>query len=73
MYFPGFWRNNIAFTLNDHEFERYQLQEKFIFWQLVAKTANFADIKQNNSVFTQKKKKQTRILKLSLMRNHECY
>ena len=41
---------------NDHGFNKYQLQKKFIFWQFVAKIANFADIR-NNSTFMQKEKK----------------
>ena len=43
---------------NEHKFQNYQLQKKFIFRQLVKKIVNFADIRQNNSVFMEKKKKK---------------
>ena len=43
---------------NDSRFKKYQLRKKFTFWQLVAKIANFLDIRQNKSVITQKKKKK---------------
>ena len=43
---------------NEHEFNNYQLREKFIFRQLLMKIVNFAVIKQNKSVFTQKKEKR---------------
>ena len=66
-----FWRNNSAFMQSDHEFKKYQLWKKYIFWQLGTKIANFADIWQNNSVFTQKKK--WAFLKLSVTGNHEFY
>ena len=45
---------------NDSGFEKYKLQEKFIFWQLVVKIEHFKnihnnDIRQNNNVLMQKK------------------
>ena len=46
------------FQLNDYGFKKYQLRKKFIFWQLVAKIANFTDIRQNNSIFAKKKKEK---------------
>ena len=44
--------------LNDHEFKKYQLQKKFIFWQLVTEITNFADIWCNNNVFMQNEIKE---------------
>ena len=53
-YFAGFQRINSALMQNDHRFKNYQLQMKFIFQQLVS---NFTNIRQQNSIFRQKKKK----------------
>ena len=64
----GFGRNS-GLMQNNRESKKYELWEKSIFRQLATKIANFADIRQNNSVFRQK----TCILKLSVMRNHEFY
>ena len=60
---------------NDREFKKYQLQKKFVFWQLGMKITNFANIRRNNSIFTQKKEKKLSvcILKLSVARNHKFY
>ena len=49
------------------------MRKKFTCRQLVAKIANFADISQNNCIFTQKKKKKKRYLKLSIARKAEFY
>ena len=42
----------------DREFKKYQLWKKFLFQQLVAKITHFANIRQNNSILTQKEKKK---------------
>ena len=68
-YFAGFRPNNSVFMQNSCGFNKYQLWKKFIFWQLVAKILNCADIRQNNSSFTHTHTK--RILKLAVGRNHE--
>ena len=57
-YFASFQRNNSVIVQNDCGFKKYQLWKKFIFWQLVAKISNFTDIRGNNEVFMQKKKKR---------------
>ena len=51
--FFSFWRGKSVFEQNHRGFKNYQFRKKFIFWQLVAKISNFADIRQNN-VFMQK-------------------
>ena len=55
-YFIVFQRNNSVIMKNNHGFKKYQLWIKFIFQQLVAKIANFSNIRWNNSVFMQVKK-----------------
>ena len=44
-YHAGFRKNKSVFMQNDCGFKRYHVQEKFIFQQLVAKFANFADFR----------------------------
>ena len=56
MYLARFQQNNSVIKQNDCVFKKDQLWNQFKFWQLVAKIANFAVIRQNKSVFTQKKK-----------------
>ena len=41
---------------NDGEFKKYQLHKKFMLQQLVAKVANFANIRGNNRVLMERKK-----------------
>ena len=53
--FAGFQQKNSVFTQNYHGFKKYQLQKKFIFWQLGGENAI---INQNNNLFTQKRKQQ---------------
>ena len=53
-YFAHLQWINSTLMQNDRGFENYQLPKKFIFQQLVA---NFADIRRNNSIARQKKKK----------------
>ena len=58
MYFAGFQRSNRVFMENDRGFKKFQLQKKFIIQQIVKKIAKFFNIRQNNSIFTQKEKKK---------------
>ena len=57
-----------VFMQIDCGFKKFKLQKKF-FQQIVSKIANIFVIRQNNSVFRQKK--ITHILKVSVDRNHK--
>ena len=61
-YFASFRQINSSLVQNDCGFENYQLQEKFKFQQL---EANFDNIRQHNSIFRQKKKKNVHFKTIS--------
>ena len=49
------------------------MRKKIIFRQLFAKIESIADIRRNDTVFTQTKEKKTAIFKLSVEKNHGFY
>ena len=59
MYFADFRRNNSVFIQNNGGFEKYQLQKKFIFWQLVMKIENFAILGKITACLRKRKKTHT--------------
>ena len=52
---PVFGEIVLCIYANDFGFKKYKLWKKSIFRQLNTEVANFANIKQNNTIFAQKK------------------
>ena len=71
MYFASFWQNNNIFMQNDCGLKKILLAKKFIFQQIVIEIANRADIRWNNSLFTNTT--STNNFKTIVARNREFY